>query len=446
MPASTAVESGSNATEGAAVDDTSTPIRSKRALASVKAKVKAITQTDHQQTLDQLIHRLNPALRGWCAYFRPGVSSRTFNYLRTYTWRRVVRWLRRKHEQANWRWLRRRYLPGWWPTDGNMVLFNAGSVGTTRYRYRGNGIPTPWESQAGDRGRVRAARSRRDAGRASGPRCADLMQRIRSRNASSARVGTNANRSSPAASSRTRRTTARLSVLTRSPEPFGIDPRRHDPHVDSVLCRASARARTRSVRPHTPPAPGAGSPRGTRRPHSGVIRTGARRTRRSHASSTAACVCARVHVQTGRRHSPAMVGCLGVIVGRGARTSRAATPPPTPTGGPSQIYHPPRTSTPTADHSIGSEMDARVKGPLGLGRFCCWCWGHGGGWWGRAAGASATTTVTLRCAGRDRRTVSGRELPRTSVASRNRIDLSEDPPGGSHRAARPHHGEGLPGC
>ena len=84
-------------------------------------------------------------------------------------------------------------------------------------------------------------------------------------------------------------------------------------------------------------------------------------------------------------------------------------------------------------------MDARVKGPLGLGRCRCWCWGHGGGWWGRAAGASATTTVTLRCAGRDRRTVSGRELPRTSIASRNRIDPSEDPPGGSHRAARPHH-------
>jgi Group II intron, maturase-specific domain len=112
---------------------------SKRALASVKAKVKAITQTDHNQTLDQLVHRLNPVLRGWCAYFRPGVSSRTFNYLRAYTWQRVVRWLRRKHDKANWRWLRRRYLPGWWPTDGETVLFNPGGVGTTRYRYRGRG-------------------------------------------------------------------------------------------------------------------------------------------------------------------------------------------------------------------------------------------------------------------------------------------------------------------
>ena len=62
-------------------------------------------QADHphaatNQSLDQLLHRLNPVLRGWCAYFRSGVSSRTFHYLRHYTWRRVVGWLRRKHPQA----------------------------------------------------------------------------------------------------------------------------------------------------------------------------------------------------------------------------------------------------------------------------------------------------------------------------------------------------------
>jgi hypothetical protein len=50
--------------------------------------------------------------------------------------------------------------------------------------------------------------------------------------------------------------------------------------------------------------------------------------------------------------------------------------------------------------------------------------GQGGGCWGLATGAMATTTVTLRCAGRDRRTVSGRELPRTRVASRDRREPS----------------------
>ena len=118
---------------------------SKRSLAAVMAKVKKITRSDYNQPFGQLLHRLNPVLRGWCAYFRGGVSSRTFNYLRAYVWRRVVRWLRRKHRKASWRWLRRHYLPGWWPTHGTTVLFNPGAVRTTRYRYRGKSIPTPWE-------------------------------------------------------------------------------------------------------------------------------------------------------------------------------------------------------------------------------------------------------------------------------------------------------------
>ncbi|MGA2925550.1 MAG: group II intron maturase-specific domain-containing protein, partial [Solirubrobacteraceae bacterium] len=74
-------------------------------------KVKQITRTGPNQTLDQLLHRLNPVLRGWCAYFHHGVSSRTFNYLRAYTWRRVIIWLRHKHHGRNWRWLRRATCP-----------------------------------------------------------------------------------------------------------------------------------------------------------------------------------------------------------------------------------------------------------------------------------------------------------------------------------------------
>jgi RNA-directed DNA polymerase len=117
---------------------------SKPSLAAAKAKVKAITRAGHNQTLGQLLHRLNPVLRGWCAYFRGGVSGRTFSYLRAYTWRRVVCWLRRKHPKANWRWLMRRYLPRWWPTDGETVLYDPGAVRIEYYRYRGAKIPTPW--------------------------------------------------------------------------------------------------------------------------------------------------------------------------------------------------------------------------------------------------------------------------------------------------------------
>ena len=62
------------------------------------------------------------------------------------TWRRVVCWLRRKHPRIRWKELRRRYLPGWWPTQGAVQMFNPGAVRIVRYRYRGAKIPTPWTS------------------------------------------------------------------------------------------------------------------------------------------------------------------------------------------------------------------------------------------------------------------------------------------------------------
>lgn len=123
---------------------------SRRSLQSVKQAVRRISRTGHNQSLDQLLHRLNPVLRGWCAYFRHGVSKQTFNYLRAYCWRRVVCWLRRKHPKASWRWLRRRYLDGWWPTGAEVALFNPSGMAVTRYRYRGAKIATPW--QAGEVG------------------------------------------------------------------------------------------------------------------------------------------------------------------------------------------------------------------------------------------------------------------------------------------------------
>lgn len=89
-------------------------------------------------------------LRGWTNYFRHGVSSATFGYLRHFTWWRVVAWLRHKHRRANWKQLRRRYLLGTskWPTDGDTVLFDTAAVAITRYRFRGDRIPTPWSDTA----------------------------------------------------------------------------------------------------------------------------------------------------------------------------------------------------------------------------------------------------------------------------------------------------------
>jgi RNA-directed DNA polymerase len=119
----------------------------KKAIRSIKAKTKAICRMNVSLPLAVLLHRLNAVLRGWTAYFRPGVSARAFQYLRMIVWRQVFGWLRRKHHNTGWKKLRRRYCDGgWWPRDEKTVLFNPGSVATTRYRPRGTTIPSPWPS------------------------------------------------------------------------------------------------------------------------------------------------------------------------------------------------------------------------------------------------------------------------------------------------------------
>ncbi|HEY7621916.1 MAG TPA: group II intron reverse transcriptase/maturase [Solirubrobacteraceae bacterium] len=117
---------------------------SKKAVMAIKAKVRALTHRSAFPTLFALLSRLNPTLRGWAAYFQHGVSKRTFSAIGVFAWRRVVRWLRKRHRRASWAKLLRRYLPGWVPTEQGISLFNPVTVPVTRYRYRGTKIPNPW--------------------------------------------------------------------------------------------------------------------------------------------------------------------------------------------------------------------------------------------------------------------------------------------------------------
>ncbi|MFI6448924.1 group II intron maturase-specific domain-containing protein [Kitasatospora sp. NPDC050543] len=118
----------------------------KKALRAITAKVKTLCrEVGTNQPLDALLSRINPAVRGWCAYFRPGVSFATFSYLRNYLWFAVWRWVRQKHPKTALRKIYRQYLGrgSWWASE-NRELFNPISVGTTRYRYRGAAIPSSW--------------------------------------------------------------------------------------------------------------------------------------------------------------------------------------------------------------------------------------------------------------------------------------------------------------
>lgn len=119
---------------------------SKKAVLAITRKIKTLRRTvEPNQPLDDLLRRLNATLRGWCGYFRVGVSSAVFAYLNHYLWQSVWRWMRRKHRKSTWKQLRRRYCGGgWWPASEQRELINLEKIGTTRYRYRGALIPSPW--------------------------------------------------------------------------------------------------------------------------------------------------------------------------------------------------------------------------------------------------------------------------------------------------------------
>jgi RNA-directed DNA polymerase len=121
---------------------------SKKALAAIVARVRALTRRTAHPSLAALLRQLNPVLLGWCTYFKHGVSKATFGYLDEYAWRRVLRWIRRRYRKTKWAVLFRRFYENWRPTEDGVVLFQPQTVTVSRYRYRAGNIPTPWATTA----------------------------------------------------------------------------------------------------------------------------------------------------------------------------------------------------------------------------------------------------------------------------------------------------------
>jgi RNA-directed DNA polymerase len=119
---------------------------SKKALLSVMDKVRKLTRRRRHRLLSNLIRALNPVLRGWCTYFCHGVSKQTFKYLDHFVFWRTVHWVHKRHDRPTWATMRRRHLPHWKVAQDGLELFRPEHVAVTRYRYRGNQIPTLWTS------------------------------------------------------------------------------------------------------------------------------------------------------------------------------------------------------------------------------------------------------------------------------------------------------------
>ncbi len=79
---------------------------SRRAMASIRAKVKAITAPPARLKwpLHEIVGDLNPVLRGWGNYFRWGNSTRKFTQVDSYVRERIALWDSRKRGKSGRRW------------------------------------------------------------------------------------------------------------------------------------------------------------------------------------------------------------------------------------------------------------------------------------------------------------------------------------------------------
>ncbi|MEV0993336.1 group II intron reverse transcriptase/maturase [Streptomyces sp. NPDC049949] len=118
-----------------------------RPFRSVKAKIRTLTHRTSQQDLAVVLVNLNQVTHGWANYFRHAVAKRAFSNLDNLVWWRVIRLLQERHHW-NWTDVRRRLTTPtgrWRPISaGEIELRKISAIPVTRYRYRGNTIPTPW--------------------------------------------------------------------------------------------------------------------------------------------------------------------------------------------------------------------------------------------------------------------------------------------------------------
>lgn len=139
-------------TSGMAVGKTRIP---KDKLKALRREIKKrTTRSSHVVSLEDLIRSLNPLITGWRTYFQYATyACQDFSSLDCWLWRRIDRWLRKKHRKVSSRKLRAKYRAGptpalrWRWRGGKVVLCNFCDGGTQRYHNRGTRIPNGWNNE-----------------------------------------------------------------------------------------------------------------------------------------------------------------------------------------------------------------------------------------------------------------------------------------------------------
>ncbi|MFF1915745.1 group II intron maturase-specific domain-containing protein [Streptomyces sp. NPDC058239] len=76
-----------------------------------------------------MLHKIDPIVRGWSAYYRTVVSSDAFTALDDYMWKLTYKWAKHGHQNKSRHWIVNRYFGQFNPSSKNRWVFGDRETG-----------------------------------------------------------------------------------------------------------------------------------------------------------------------------------------------------------------------------------------------------------------------------------------------------------------------------
>ncbi|MGR3936458.1 group II intron reverse transcriptase/maturase [Streptomyces sp. BRA346] len=113
---------------------------SKDAVKRIRARMKAEIVTLNGANEQAVVLKLTPIVRGWSAYYRTVVSSRTFALLDHYVFKLTYRWAKRQHPKKPKNWIVKRYFGKFNKSRNDNWVFGDRSSGAYLPKFAWTGI------------------------------------------------------------------------------------------------------------------------------------------------------------------------------------------------------------------------------------------------------------------------------------------------------------------
>lgn len=83
---------------------------SKAAMKRIRARLSTEMRDLRGMNAEAVIPRLNPIIKGWAAYYRPGASSASFSALDRHMWKLTYKWAKHSHPKKPKDWIAKQYF------------------------------------------------------------------------------------------------------------------------------------------------------------------------------------------------------------------------------------------------------------------------------------------------------------------------------------------------